>query len=135
VGQQTQLNLLSRTDRNLTWIHIAFLMTISLAPFSTALLAEYLTYRTALVVYWLNILLMGLMLYAGWAYARRAGLIKEGTPPEVEAAVERRIRIAQTLYAFGALLCIFNTYWSIAFIVLVQLNYVLAPRIRFLYRL
>jgi uncharacterized membrane protein len=135
VGQQTQLNLLSRTDRNLTWIHIAFLMTISLAPFSTALLAEYLTYRTALVVYWLNILLMGLMLYAGWAYARRAALIKEGTPPEVEAAVERRIRIAQTLYAFGALLCIFNTYWSIAFIVLVQLNYVLAPRIRFLYRL
>jgi len=135
VGQQTQFNLFSRTDRNLTWIHIAFLMTISLTPFSTALLAEYLTYRTALVVYWLNILLMGVMLYFSWWYACRAGLIKEGTPPEVEAAVERRIRIAQTLYAFGALLCVFNTYWSIAFIVLVQLNYVLAPKIRFLYRL
>jgi hypothetical protein len=49
--------------------------------------AEYLTYRTALVVYWLNILLMGLMLYFSWWYACRAGLIKEGTPTEVEAAV------------------------------------------------
>jgi hypothetical protein len=34
------------------------------------------------------------------------------------------------MYAFGALLCIFNTYWSIAFIVLVQLNYAIAPRLR-----
>ena len=31
---------------------------------------------------------------------------------------------------FGALLCIINTYVSIVFIVLVQLNYVIAPRIR-----
>ncbi len=135
VGQQTQFNLFARADRNLTWIHIGFLMTISLTPFSTALLAEYLTYRTALIVYWLNILLMGLALYASWAYACRAGLVKEETPPEVKAAVERRIRIAQTLYAVGALLSVVNTYWSIAFIVLVQLNYVLAPKIRFLYRL
>jgi uncharacterized membrane protein len=135
VGQQTQFNLFSRTDRNLTWIHIGFLMTISLTPFSTALLAEYLTYRTALIVYWLNILLMGIGLYVSWAYACRADLVKDGTPAEVKAAVERRIRIAQSLYAFGAVLCVFNTYWSIGFIVLVQLNYVLAPRIRFLYRL
>jgi len=30
------------------------------------------------------------------------------------------------------LLCAINTYWSIAFIVLVQLNYAIAPRIRLL---
>jgi uncharacterized membrane protein len=34
-----------------------------------------------------------------------------------------------------ALLCVFNTYWSLGFIVVVQLNYVLAPRIGFLARL
>jgi hypothetical protein len=37
--------------------------------------------------------------------------------------------IGQSLYALGALLCVFNTTWSIAFIVLVQLNYAIAPRI------
>ena len=50
-------------------------------------------------------------------------------PAEVPTAIKRRIVIAQSLYAFGALLCFINTYWSIAFIVLVQLNYAVAPRI------
>lgn len=50
-------------------------------------------------------------------------------PPDVPAAIKRRIVIAQALYAFGALLCIVSNYWSIAFIVLVQLNYAVAPRI------
>ena len=42
VGQQTQLNHFARADRNLSWIHISFLCAVSLIPFSTALLAEYI---------------------------------------------------------------------------------------------
>src|SRR5213082_2623240 len=53
VGQQTQLNHFARSDRNLTWIHLGFLLAVTLMPFSTRLLAEFNTYRTALVVYWL----------------------------------------------------------------------------------
>ena len=135
VGQQTQLNRFARSDRNLTWIHLGFLLAVSLMPFSTALLAEFITYRTALVVYWLNVLLLGVVLYGSWRYASRAGLVKDDTTVDMRSAVERRIVIAQALYALGALLCVVNTYWSIAFIVLVQLNYVLAPRIHPLYRL
>ncbi len=135
VGQQTQLNLFARADRNLTWIHIAFLLVITLMPFSTALLAQFITYRTALVVYWLNIFLLGATLYASWKYAKRAGLIHADAPPDIGAAVERRIITAQSLYALGALLCLINTYVSIGFIVLVQLTYVVAPRIRGLDRL
>ncbi len=49
--------------------------------------------------------------------------------------VRRRIITAQTLYAFGALLCIFGTPYAVAFIFLVQLNYAIAPRIPGLYKL
>jgi hypothetical protein len=56
-------------------------------------------------------------------------LVKDDIAPEVPAAVCRRIVIAQSLYAFGALLCVASTHWSIAFIVLVQLYYALAPRV------
>jgi len=45
VGQQTQLNYLARSDRSLSWIHIAFLFCVSVTPFSTTLLAEYPGYR------------------------------------------------------------------------------------------
>ena len=128
VGQQTQLNYFARADRNLAWIHIAFLCAVSLTPFSTALLAEYIHYRTALLVYWSNILLLGLALYWSWGYAVRSKLLREEVPREIHPAVVRRIGIAQTLYACGAALCFFNTYWSIAAIVLVQLNYAIAPR-------
>jgi uncharacterized membrane protein len=127
VGQQTQLNYFARADRNLAWIHIAFLCAVSLTPFSTALLAEYIHFRTALLVYWSNILLLGLTLYWSWSYAVRAKLLRDEVPGEIHPAVVRRIVIAQTLYACGAALCFFNTYWSIAAIVLVQLNYAIAP--------
>lgn len=135
IGQQTQLNALTRTDRNLTWIHLAFLLPVTFVPFTTSLLAEFLSYRTALLVYWLNIFLLGLFLYFSWTYSRHAGLIKDDMTEETRAAVDRRIVIAQSLYAGGAALAFVNTYWSIAAIVLIQLNYVLAPRVRWLYRL
>src|SRR5690349_14071267 len=97
-------------------------------PFSTTLLAAFPRYRIALLNYWGNILLFGAVLYASWGYATRRGLVKDDIPAEVLAAICRRIVIAQSLYALGALLCVVSTYWSIAFIVLIQLNYAIAPR-------
>jgi uncharacterized membrane protein len=132
VGQQTLLNHLSHSDRGLTWIHLAFLFAVTLTPFSTRLLAEFAAYRTTLLIYWGNIVLLGGALYVSWGCAVRGGLVKNDVSPAVIAAICRRIIIGQSLYAFGALLCVFNTYWSVAFIVLVQLNYVLAPRIAWL---
>ena len=68
------------------------------------------------------------MLYASWRYASRNKLIKEDAPFEIRRAIRRRVVFAQGLYALGALLCLISTYWSIGFILLVQLNYAIAPR-------
>jgi len=129
VGQQTQLNHLERSDRSLSWIHLVFLFAVTLTPFSTMLLAEFTAYRLALIVYWFNIFLLGATLYLSWGCARRSGLVKPDISEGVAAAICRRILIGQSLYACGALLCIINTYWSIGFIVAVQLNYAIAPRL------
>jgi TMEM175 potassium channel family protein len=129
VGQQTQLNHLARSDRSLSWIHIVFLFAVSIIPFSTTLLAEFTAYRIALLAYWANILLLGAALYFSWVCALGAGLVKDEISSQVSSAIKRRIAMAQGLYALGALLCLISTYWSIAFIVLVQLNYAIAPRI------
>ena len=129
VGQQTQLNHLERSDRSLTWIHLAFLAVVCLVPFSTSFLAEFTRYRVALLVYWLNILLLGVTLYFSWVCALDLGVVKSDLPAEVSRAIKRRIVIAQSLYAVGALLCLVSTYWSIGFIVLIQLYYAIAPRL------
>jgi uncharacterized membrane protein len=128
IGQQTQLNHFARSDRNLSWIHIAFFCAVALVPFSTSLLAEFIRYRVALLVYWFNILLLGLAPCWSWSYAARNHLLQDGVPSGVQRAVVRRIAIAQTLYAGGAALCFIHTYCSIAAIVLVQVNYAMAPR-------
>jgi uncharacterized membrane protein len=127
VGQQTQLNFLQRSDRHLTWLHLGFLFLVTLMPVSTRVLVEFITFRSALLVYWGNIFLLGVMVYTCWGRAVRSGAIKENVGREIQAAICRRIVIAQSLYAFGFALCAINTYVSIGFIVLVQLNYVIAP--------
>jgi uncharacterized membrane protein len=130
VGQQTQLNHFARTNRQLTWLNLGFLAIVAIMPFSTGILAEFTTLRTALLVYWVNLLLLGIALYVTWRYARYAGLVSPDAPAGVDRAIRRRIVTAQTLYAFGAALCFIHPYWSIGFIVLVQLNYAVAPHIR-----
>ncbi len=126
LGQQTQFNMIARSDRAFSWIHLAFMLAISLMPFSTRLLAEYIVYRTALIVYWFNIFILGAILFISWSYAQSAGLLKPETTAPMRVAAERRIINYQLLYGVGALLCIVNTYVSIGFIVLVQLNAALA---------
>ncbi|MDR3536796.1 MAG: TMEM175 family protein [Acetobacteraceae bacterium] len=135
IGQQTQLNHLARSDRDLSWIHLAFLCAITLTPFSTSLMAEFIVFRVALVAYWLNVLVLGIIMYAAWRCSVRHGLLRPELTAALVAAMERRIVLAQMLYGFGALLCVFSPYWSIGFIIACQLNYVIAPRILGLDRL
>jgi len=129
VGQQTQLGSFTRSTRALTWIHIAFLMAVTLLPFSTALLAQDTSHRLSVAVYWLNLFLLGVVLLASLRYAERAGLFSDETTPEMRGALERRIVVYQALYAPAALTCLINSYLAIGLIVVLQLNAVIAPRI------
>ena len=128
-GQQTQLNHLAEGTRDLTWIHLGFLFAVTLLPLSTRLLAEFIDYRLALGIYWLNIFVLGAMLFWSWSYSTRAKLVKPDTPEKVRTSICRRIVLAQSFYAAGAALCFIHPWDSIAAIVIVQLNYAVAPRL------
>ncbi len=135
LGQGTQLGQLARSNRNYVWIHLVFLFAVTMVPFSTLLLGSFYWLRLALVEYWLNIVLLGATLFVGLEYGRRAHLFEEAASPDLARLMRGRILIAQALYAVATLLClIFPTWVSIALITLVQLNYVLAPRIPLLGR-
>jgi len=129
VGQQTQLENFTRSTRQLTWIHLTFLLGVTLMPFSTGLLAEDTTYRLSMAVYWLNLFFLGLVLYISLVYAERAGLMSTETTADMRTALRRRIVVYQCLYAVAALTCLINTYLAIGLLVALQLNAVIAPRI------
>ena len=135
LGQGTQLGQLGRSNRNYVWIHLVFLFAVTMVPFSTLLLARYYWLRVALIEYWLNIVLLGAALLASLEFGLRAHLFREDDTHDLALLMRGRILIAQALYAGATLLClIFPTWVSIALIVLIQLNYVLALRIPILGR-
>ena len=129
VGQQTQLSQVRRANRAYTWIHLLFLLAVTMVPFTTQLLARFHWSRTALFVYWLNILVLGTVLLVGSEYAARAGLFPAEQAPTLLRLIRRRVYGAQLLYLVGLLLSVFNPHLSIAFIVAIQLNFAFAPPI------
>lgn len=126
-AQQVQFSRLARGDRNLTWIHIAFLATVAVTPLSTALEENFIHFRVALAVFWLNLLLLGLTLYASWRYASSSGLLRTDVSAEEQYTIRRRIILMEELYAAAFAIGIFSTIWSIVAIVVVQLGLAVSP--------
>jgi uncharacterized membrane protein len=134
VGQSTQMSQLVRSNRHYAWLMLTFLFAVTLLPFSTGVLAHFSNLRVALVEYWLNIVLLGFMLLAAFEYGLRAHLF-DAQQGQVARLFRGRVLIAQALYAFAtALSILFPTWVSITLIVLIQLNYVIAPRLPILHR-
>ena len=133
-AQQVQLRRFARGDHNLTWMHIAFLVTVSVTPFSAALEENFIHFRIALLVFWMNLFLLGMTLYASWQYATAKGLLQDDVSYEVQHAIRVRLVLAQTLYTVGFALCVFSTLWSITTIVLVQVGLAVAPTKRWFKR-
>ncbi len=126
MGHSAQYKYIEKSDRNLSWINLLFLLTVIILPFSTSFLGNYVEYKFPLGIYWLNIFLMGLLLYIHWAYAYRHRFVSEENRELVNKPLRTRIIIAQSLYFIGALFCFISPYISIAIITLVQMNYAFA---------
>jgi uncharacterized membrane protein len=130
LAEHTLLGVLGRCDRTLTWISLGFLFVVSLLPFSAALLAHYVHFRLAVGVYWLNILLLGVGLEWAARYGRKAFV--PGDDQQARARLttfRRRILAAQTLYALAALVCLISTTASVIALAIVQLYYIVSPRL------
>lgn len=126
-GHSMQFQYIHKSDRNFFWINIFFLMIISVVPFTTSFLARYIEFKLAIGLYWLNIFLLGVIIYINWSYAKKHEYtIADDSLVTIDKAIRKRVIVAQSLYAIGALFCFISTYLSIFFIIAVQLNYAFA---------
>jgi uncharacterized membrane protein len=122
LGQQAQLSTFERSNRGLAWVHIGFLCAVTLMPFSTSFLADYISSRLAIGVYWFNLLLLGVMLFASLSHAERTGLLKESATDQLRALHKRRIVTYQSLYAVCFLLSAINPYLGIVLLIVAQIG-------------
>jgi uncharacterized membrane protein len=130
LAQHTLLGILGRCDRTLTWISLGFLFVVSLLPFSAALLAHFVRLRLAVGAYWLNILLLGVALEWAARYGRKVLVPGDARQSRSRLAIfRRRILLAQTLYALAALTCVVSTQASVIALAVVQLYFIISPRL------
>jgi uncharacterized membrane protein len=126
IGQQSQLSHLKEADRDVSWLHIAYLFLVAIIPLTSRLLADFSHLVTAVLCYWVVILLMGVTLWFAWRRAVSRRLLAAEVPAHFEVTYQRRILVAQSLYAAAALLSFRSTTASIVSIFLIQLGYALA---------
>lgn len=126
MGQSTQFEYIKKSDRNLNWINLIFLLFVSILPFTTAFLGDYIDHKFAIGIYWLNIFILGLMLYINWSYVTNHNFVAEEDKKLFSEGIKRRIIISQSLYLGGALLGLINPYLGIGVIILIQINYAFA---------
>ena len=97
---------IGRTSHGLITLNTIFLFCIALAPFPTALLAEYLRHdgeKTATIVYQGWFLVTAIAYNILWRYPRKAGLIAEDADPIAVAEITRRFNFGPPTYLIAFL--------------------------------
>ena len=130
VGHHNQYHYIRRTNRLLLWINVAFLLCVTLVPFSTALLGRYPTEQIAVVVYAVNLILVGIILLVHWRYAvSRRGLVDSDLAPDLVKQASRRILLAPAILVLAVAFSFLNTIVSLALFAIIPAVYILPGRI------
>jgi uncharacterized membrane protein len=126
LAEHTFLERCRRSDRMLSWATLSFLFFVSTLPFSAATLAGHTHVTLAVLLYWANLLGLGLSL--GWQifHADRTELVDD---PADLALVRRRLFLAQSLYAVAAAIAFVSPPASIVGLAVVQLFFIVSPRL------
>jgi uncharacterized membrane protein len=126
LAEHTFLERCRRSDRMLAWATLSFLFFVSTLPFSASTLAEHTHLTLAVLLYWGDLLGLGVTL--GWQifHADRHQLVHD---PADLALVRRRLFLAQSLYAVAAAISFVSPPASIIGLALTQLFFIVSPRL------
>ena len=126
VGHHNQFFYIKRADRTLLWINLLFMMCVALLPFSAGLLSRYGQDRVSVIIYNINLILAGLVLYVHWWYATRdSHLLNHPIDEKVRKIVNRRILTPPAWYLVAILASLIFIQASIAIDVFVPILYIL----------
>lgn len=119
--------IIKRVNTTLLWINIFWLMSIAIVPFSTSIISKYGQFQLALLIFDLNILIIGILFYLNWYYAAKKGFVNEKVMPYAKEI--RRSNLSLPIIAIMAIIVSFITPIGSIFI------FILIPAIFTLYLL
>jgi len=78
----SQFNIIEKTDQNLLWINVFWLLFVALVPFSTNLVGDYGYLTVPMVFFHLNLFLIGVLFNLNWYYAVKHNFVHEKVSDE-----------------------------------------------------
>ncbi len=130
VGHHAQFRFIRHANRTLLWINILFLMCVAFVPFSAALIGEYRHEQIAVVIYGVNLIVVGGCLYLHYWYATQNHRLVDAdlSAQQIETS-KRRILMAPMICLVAIGLSFVSTTLSIILYLLLPIPYILPGRI------
>lgn len=114
IQHHQQFHSIRRTDSRLLWINIFLLMFVALMPFSTDVVGDFAGSKTAEVFFGGNLLILGLLFLANWAYATsNHRLVDAELDREIITRGLRRNMVMPAVSVVVIVLSFFITRWSL----------------------
>lgn len=114
VAHHIQFHFVRRVDRGLLWINLAFMLLVTIVPFTTSVMIDYEQLMVPILLYGANLMLLSFALLANLHYvARHPQFADDGLTPEVVAYIRRRLLLFATIPALSMAVAPFSVRASL----------------------
>ena len=124
ISHQNIFSHIDNLDLKILWINLLLLLSVGLAPFSTALLGRYPLQQIAIIVYGLNALAVSVLFNILWFYPRIKKLTHEEPNTNIIAKRSRIVLVGPITYALAIVFSFVATEISLGLYVFVTVFYI-----------
>lgn len=124
-GHRSALHYIKHANHIYHWINLQLLAFVAILPFSTAMLAKHYTEKTAVIIYGLKLIFIGVFLTIQWLYATKD---RKMVDPDLSDSVIRfatyRSCFAPVCYFIAILLSLINVWIALVMYFIVPMTYI-----------
>jgi uncharacterized membrane protein len=110
---------------SILWVNILLLLSVGLAPFSTALLGKYPLQPIAAIAYGINALAISVLFNILWFYPRIKHLTHEEPNPEIIAKRSKIVLVGPTVYTLAIIFSFIAVEISLGLYAFVTVFYII----------
>ena len=128
IAHHLQFHYVRRVDRGLMWINLAFMLLVTVVPFTTSVMIDYENLMVPVVMYGANQLLLSAMLLANINYiGRRPALCEPALTPQVAGTIRRRLLLFSAVPALSMVVAPFSTRAALYLYILMAVVHFFPP--------
>lgn len=131
IEHHLQYDYIKSSSKYFLWINVLFLMVIALTPFTTGVLGRYLDEQFSIILYGINIVLVGILSYFHWWYVNFRRIVFKDATPVVISTIKKSILVAPIIASISILISFFSLWISLVIYALVPIYYIFLSRVSF----